>query len=159
MELALSNDLSEFLETHVCERVFNVLEGQWKLEREIQHIGSVVATASFDRISPTTLHYSEHGTLTLKSGFVGQTSKQYIYELSENDIRIIFADTAAIGNTFLNLVPVKDTVGVWAQDTHLCGTDRYHCTYNFVSQDSFLVGIDAKGANKNYSTRTKYNRS
>lgn len=159
MDFAIYNDLAELRETGDRINIFNSFEGEWKLERDIFGIGSTVAIASFKRTRPTTLHYSEQGTLTLKSGFVGQTSKQYIYELRENDIRIIFADTSAIGNTFLTLDPIKNGSGAWAQDTHFCGADRYQCTYDFVSKDTFLVDIEVRGANKTYSTRTKYVRS
>lgn len=158
MELAISNDLAEFPQTNICEKIFNALEGRWELQREIVDIGYVVATASFDRTSATTLHYQEQGTLTLRSGFAGQILKEYIYKLRANDIQIIFADTTAIGNTFLTLQPIKDGLGARAQDTHLCGTDRYHCKYNFVSKDAFLIDIRVEGANKSYVTKTHFRR-
>ena len=158
MDFVPSNHIKEITSPSLALEVFNSLEGNWKLTREILEVGSVEATAKFIRTNAATLHYHEQGTLTLASGFVGQISKEYIYVLDGEEIQIIFADTTSIGTRFITLRPTIYVDGLWSQDTHLCGQDSYQCIYRFVSKDSFVTTVKVDGVNKNYSTKTNYQR-
>ena len=139
--------------------VFANLVGTWEFRRTIAGVGSVRGHASFVPVDSTTMQYREDGFLCLRSGFTGEVSKEYFYRLNDDQIQITFAGASPDNATFVILDPRHDSSGVWAEDTHYCGSDEYRCTYRFESSMRFTVHIEVEGKNKKYSMATKYDKA
>ena len=143
----------------LCATIFASLEGEWKISRTIEDIGTFSGAAKFELIEPATLSYREDGQLELNSGLSRPAFREYYYQLAEDRILVSFADASPGARPFLSLFPQVTTADSWARDVHSCGPDQYDCTYRFVSQDRFTSRINVEGKSKRYSLFTIYSRT
>ncbi len=143
----------------LCATIFASLEGEWKISRTIEDIGTFRGAAKFELIEPATLSYREDGQLELNSGLSRPAFREYYYQLAEDRILVSFADASPGARPFLSLFPQVTTADSWARDVHSCGPDQYDCTYRFVSQDRFTSRINVEGKSKRYSLFTIYSRA
>ena len=139
--------------------VFANFVGEWQFRRTMAGIGSVWGQACFVPVDATSLQYREDGLLRMRSGFNGKVSKEYFYRLNDDQIQITFVGASSGNTTFIILKPRQGSSGVWAEDTHYCGSDVYRCTYRFESPMRFTVHIEVEGKNKKYAMVTAYEKA
>lgn len=149
--------------THLAERAFVLLQGNWAIEREITPKGSFQGTASFVLAEDNILTYSEEGTLELADGRImqGERSHTYILHKDEDRIEILFADGPNKGEHFVDINFPSDPDANWpicSGDTHLCILDTYKSIFCFDHEDEFHVTYTVCGPKKDYVSDSIYRR-
>ncbi len=134
--------------------IFEMLEGQWLLTREINPHGTFEGTASFAKIDDITLQYEEQGELTLNNDItLSDVSKRYLYKLEEGGIAVYFDDGVTKGELFHRLEFDKNGI---ATATHKCSPDFYKTKIILNFPNSFEMSCDVSGSNKKYQIISSY---
>ena len=128
--------------------------GVWTLERTItdkfgQMNGRFAGQAV---LSPDAqgLTYHEAGKLTLANGSQMRAERQYVWRISEERIRVCFAD----GTAFHSFAPA----GICKGTPHTCGADLYRCTYDFRDWPRWTTTWIVNGPRKDYTSVSSYQR-
>ena len=140
-----------FLKTVVD--VFEALEGEWNLSRNIVPGGQMSGRGVFKRTGDNKLEYNEVGILTLDNGHVLQAQKRYDYFLKdEGKIEIYFADGVTSGELFQTLVFNEEGM---AKAEHFCNPDHYKSEYDFSGLPEVIkINHEVTGAKKDYVSET-----
>jgi hypothetical protein len=134
-----------------AEKIFHALEGIWSFTRLIRGHGKMDGTGTFIRKDASTLLYSETGQLKLEDGPVFESYRNYIYELKDKKITVLFED----GRFFHELDFDTD---VDARGVHECGLDLYRAAYRFRDAHNFRLEWAVIGPKKDYTIRTDFKR-
>lgn len=145
----------------LAERLFDLLEGGWTIEREIRPKGRFSGTARFSRVDARTLAYVEEGILAMGDGREMPGERRYTYRLHEDRIKVIFVGGVNDGKTFVDLPFPSDAEARWpfrSGDTHLCLKDTYQAMFCFENIDEFDVTYTVCGPAKDYVSRSVHRR-
>lgn len=145
----------------LADRVFDLLVGNWTIEREITPKGNFRGTCSFVRTDARTLAYAEEGTLVLNDGTSMVGERKHTYLLHEDRIEILFADGPNDGQHFVDILFPSDPEADWplcSGDTHYCLKDTYKAMFCFETEDEFDVTYTVCGPEKDYVSRSVYRR-
>ncbi len=142
-------------------KIFNLLAGEWIFDRILSVYGTVTGTACFQPLSPHILHYKESGQFTTPSQKTYRTSREYAYCYQEapETLAAFFIHDARPDYLFheLNFAPLENGIAA-ASGSHACHDDMYYASYEFLHKDAFVITYLVVGPNKNYVSRTKFNR-
>jgi hypothetical protein len=137
-------------------KVFQALDGMWKIDRIIKPGGVMTGQAEFRPVSKTQYHYTERGRLTTEAGdVIEDVTRAYIYKFEDNTIQIYYADGPDNGALFQTLNFIDESC---ATAEHLCGQDLYKSEYQFNFPDSFTIKHVVKGPKKDYVSETVFTR-
>jgi Family of unknown function (DUF6314) len=142
-------------------QIFHSLAGDWRLSRSIPDQGTVRGLARFRWVEPAVLAYHEEGTLQLDAGATMDIRREYRYVLEPDQIRVMFAEPGASGDTLHVLRPATDRGDGWpvvVADVHLCGEDTYVGEYRFESDSRIAVRMQVQGPAKDYLIATVLDR-
>ena len=155
---------------HPAHRVFNSLQGDWRLERNMGDMGHFTGTARFFNAvdsAANSLRYREEGVLHRFDGQKFDGYREYDFVLHEDAIELLFRDPVSFGNRYvlLHFSPQADDArnneaenGLSAQDHHPCGNDIYHHRMFWQDTDHFETKIKVVGPNKDYELHSVYRR-
>ncbi len=141
---------------------FKKLPGTWAFNRVLNNLlepklsGSVSGSAKFSILTnePNLIYYYEYGTFITAGGSKLQVNKEYFFVFNEKtgNVEKHFAQNGIIAGLFYILDP--DFAG-----EHLCVKDNYKANYEFLNDDlkEFTLKYTVIGANKNYTSTTRYN--
>jgi hypothetical protein len=145
----------------LADRVFDLLEGSWMIEREIRPKGYFSGTAGFSRVDAKTLAYVEEGTLTMTDGQVLSGERRHTYLLHEDRIEVLFVGGPNHGEHFVDILFPADPEADWplcSGDTHFCQKDTYKAMFCFENIDEFDVTYTVCGPAKDYVSHSVYRR-
>lgn len=162
-------------------KIFNFLEGKWRINRFINGVGSLEGSALFERCKINELFYTENGQFTFNDSLKSfEATQKYVYKYIaktkddklEDDIHVYFPNGANESNSrlFHKFGECKMSDLVTFKAIHCCGNDRYHVTYEFIKNAlenglnendkfEFIITYDVQGPNKNYSSKTYFKKS
>jgi hypothetical protein len=169
-------------------KVFQLIQGSWKISRKIVGTGHLNGFAIFDPNpnDPNELFYSENGIFVFDDGNSLEASKKYIYRFINNDIYVYFneksspssslsssssedANTMSASNHSINeflfhkfgMDRVEETKESFElRALHLCADDIYNVIYEFDlnKPQEFKIAYDVKGPKKNYVSQTLFQK-
>jgi hypothetical protein len=161
-------------------KIFNLLEGKWRINRFINGVGKLDGFALFEKCKNNELFYNENGQFTFDDSLKSfEASQKYIYKYInqtkddkiEDDIHVYFHNLADETNSrlFHKFGPCKMQNFVTFNDIHYCGNDIYHVTYEFTKDSidnilrendkfEFIITYDVKGPKKNYLSKTYFKK-
>jgi hypothetical protein len=139
----------------VAQRVFRTLAGQWRLDRTIPGVASLIGQAVFAPVggAASPLHYEECGDLRLNAGATYASTRRYLYCLMGERIVIEFADRPNRGAALhdLSFDPSATGAGVLvARHRHSCGPDNYDFEMTIRGNDRLETRYRIVGPRKNY---------
>jgi hypothetical protein len=140
--------------------IFNQLLGTWVLSREITDkagIGHLVGQCSFTSLSPTQILCNEQGILTY-NGHQTEASRQYVYELRDDKIVILYHDAYRKGDILHELQFDKDQQSLVAKHCHVCGQDEYDLEFKILDPHKITMKYSVKGPHKDYSMVSYLNK-
>ena len=171
----------------LASKIFNIIQGSWKITRRIQGTGYLNGYAIFD-MNPNDQHelfYSENGIFVFDDGNSLEASKKYIYRLIDDDIYVYFNDksssvsslssssseetnviTSEITDSLFHKFGINHNFFATNQTNfqfkalHLCADDAYNVIYEFNlnKADEFTIAYDVKGPKKNYISHTHFQK-
>lgn len=137
-------------------KVFQALDGMWKIDRIIKPGGVMTGQVEFRPVSETQYHYTEQGRLTTEAGnVIEDVTRAYIYKFENNTIQIYYADGPDNGALFQTLNFIDKSC---ATAEHFCGQDLYKSEYQFNFADSFTIRHIVTGPKKDYVSETVFTR-
>jgi hypothetical protein len=138
--------------------LFQGLQGHWLLSRAIPGRATMTGTAHFERVAQGVLHYRERGQLTLASGAVIGVTREYVYSLEGESIRIAFPAGGTLHRLRFAPSPSPSPWPMEARDVHECGADTYSGRYRYESERRWSVLMVVRGPGKDYSIHTTMER-
>lgn len=149
--------------------VFQKLEGPWHFERSITShhpklpSGKVIGEAMFERIEPSLLRYTEHGTFTTETAASFHVHQRYAYRYFKEDDSISKYFVEDQGERlFYSLTFTQDQQDLCATGEHLCKHDLYQASYRFYGGEDFsrfMLTYRVKGPHKTYTSKTTFLRA
>jgi hypothetical protein len=141
-----------------AEHYFFNLAGHWNLNRTIENIGCFSGAVSFVENGTNTLLYREKGILKTTENNEIEGYREFLYYFVNDEIHVFFRDSVNKGKLYNRLV-FETVAHDYAQYTHICGDDAYHCEYNFFNDDNFRIRTTINGPKKNTILDACYGRA
>ena len=137
-------------------RLFQSLEGQWRLQKSMSGGQNFVGTALFARLAADCLRLTESGVLTLPDSQLqaGRTWDWFLRADGQLDIRY---PREQGGAPYHLLTPVRDGATWSGQASHLCAADVYEADYR-LGEKAVLIEHWVRGPNKHYRVRAQFSR-
>ena len=144
----------------VNARVFELLAGSWRLDREISGIASFCGRAEFRATKEArVLGYTESGLISMLSGYSATASRQLRYCRVDDGIAIRDDDGIRRGATLHLLSFDRDSdFRLLAQHRLVCGRDVYDLVMTIFEPDRFETQYRVSGPRKGYRMLTIYTR-
>lgn len=161
-------------------KIFNLIQGTWKISRKIPGTGFLNGQAKFERNQNdlNKLFYSENGVFHFDDGKSLEATKKYIYHYLNDDIHVYFNEknnenlekiknnTDQISSCFFHKFGIANSqqepgeTKLKLNALHLCINDEYRISYEFdlSNTDRFSITYDVKGPKKDYSSHTIFTR-
>lgn len=154
--------------------------GSWRVIRTINNaIGpdlNVKGDAKFtpDTLNLNQLHYREHMIIESQKSPLSDDSshlnkpivatQEYLYHCiqnhSENTIQVFFQNSNVLFHQFtlIGALSTQNLPITISATPHLCGQDLYSTLYTFLNIHTFEIKYTVIGPNKNYVSKTLFNR-
>ncbi len=153
----------------LIKKIFNGLQGIWKIRRKLQHknadhaYAEAIGTAVFEKTDNNILFYREDGFLTTSTGQKLEFYREHFYEYSEKDDTIVkfFSEDQKKLTLMYNLkFKTTEKKEIVAIGEHLCINDTYKAEFRFPNDEfnSFSLVYLVKGPEKDYVSDTFYER-
>jgi hypothetical protein len=122
------------------KKIFNSLQGVWRFHRKLKHkatnvsYGEVIGTAIFEKTEDIILFYKENGVFTSQEGKQLKIYREYCYEYSERNDKIIkyfSKDKQKLGCMYNLTFSVKTAKSINAKGKHICINDDYQASFVF----------------------------
>lgn len=145
-------------------RLFQGLEGEWNLQRNLGKQGSMQGTACFRSLdNAPRYHYKEEGLVTLDTGKQLPAQREYIYAYDGRTISVYFRDPVSkqkggLLHTLQFSTPPSQGWPLHAKGIHRCNPDVYYADYTFRSYKEFHMRYRVLGPRKNYTITTLFSK-
>ena len=138
------------------ETTFKSLSGLWNLKRDISTGETLIGKAVFESISDTAFLLHEEGQLVLMNQTQIPASRNWYWNLSdENTLEITYDEARLEEYHLVNLISSES--GWHGEAQHLCGSDLYCGEYSF-KENGFEIIQTVKGPKKDYMVRSFYSK-
>ena len=137
-------------------RLFDGLQGVWKLERRWGVRGYMQGFASFQPRAQGVLYYQELGWATFGNGKVLRASRAYAYVYDRGTVAVHFWDPerrrpAGLLHTLRLYAYCATSQRLVATGAHRCAADTYVARYVFVTPERFRLTYQVLGPRKRYT--------
>jgi hypothetical protein len=134
------------------------LAGEWQLKRDItfydrhgnKNFGTLNGNIAFTPDDDKKLFVRESGTLSINQSN-NDVYRNYIYELKDNRIYILYNDDHRKGDILHELDFITNTNGeITSTHCHLCGQDEYTICFSIYPDNKIIIDYNVRGPHKNY---------
>ena len=136
--------------------IFNVLEGEWSIIRDISGYGQYQGNAFFEKKNPYEISFFETGFTQTYLDKKINSSQRYCYRLENNFISVYFTHQEKLFYQLSTLNFCNKFYAATAE--HQCLNDLYQITYYFYNNNHFDLIYIVRGPHKQYRSNSQFLR-